>query len=100
MQRTPARATLKLVVVASQEATRKACGVLVAMLLGQSWAPYPVNRCVVNVGTIRSALTPGRPGRERAGPRSAHGRMGRSPCKHASISASNTQWYLWVAADR
>ena len=27
--------------VAGREATRKACGVLVAMLQGQSWAPTP-----------------------------------------------------------
>jgi hypothetical protein len=34
------------------EATVKACGVAVAMLQGQSWAPIPSNGSKVNVGTI------------------------------------------------
>jgi hypothetical protein len=33
--------TLWSVIFAGQEATRKACGVLVAMLQGHSWAPTP-----------------------------------------------------------
>lgn len=33
------------------EATVKACGVAVAMLQGQSWAPIPSNGSKVNVGT-------------------------------------------------
>lgn len=35
------RVTPVLGEVAGREATRKACGVLVAMLQGQSWAPTP-----------------------------------------------------------
>ena len=38
-----------------QEATVKACGVTVAMLQGQSWAPIRSNGLKVNVGTIRVA---------------------------------------------
>ena len=37
---------------AGREATRKACGVLVAMSQGQSWAPTPVDRDTVNVGSV------------------------------------------------
>ncbi len=46
------------VMVAGQEATRKVCGVLVAMLQGQSWAPHPSTGCVVNVGTIPGPPSP------------------------------------------
>jgi hypothetical protein len=38
---------------ADQEATRKGCGVLVARLPGNSWAPRPSTGRVVNVGTAR-----------------------------------------------
>ena len=38
--------------VAGREATRKVCGVLVAMPQGQSWATDPVDRCAVNVGSV------------------------------------------------
>ena len=38
---------------AGGEATVNACGVAVAMLPGQSWAPHLVDRFAVNVGTIR-----------------------------------------------
>lgn len=39
------------VVIAGWEVTRNVCGVLVAMLQGQSWAPHLSTGCVVNVGT-------------------------------------------------
>jgi hypothetical protein len=45
-------------VVAGWEATRKDCGVLVAMLQGQSWAPPLSTGCVVNVGTVREPPSP------------------------------------------
>ena len=51
--------------VAGREVTRKACGVLVAMPQGQSWAPTPSTGDVVNVGSV-----PGwsrRPGQSRSG---------------------------------
>ena len=38
---------------AGPEATRKGCGVLVARLPGNSWAPIPSTGRVVNVGTAR-----------------------------------------------
>jgi len=52
------RATSEPVVVAGWEATRNACGVLVAMLQGQSWAPHRSNGCVVNVGTVSEPPLP------------------------------------------
>lgn len=39
--------------VVGGEATRKACGVLVAMLLGCSWTPNSITGDAVNVGTPR-----------------------------------------------
>ena len=42
---------LEGVIPADTEATRKACGVLVARLQGKSWAPPPSNDDMVNVGT-------------------------------------------------
>ena len=36
----------------------KVCGVAVAMLQGQSWAPTPSNGSTVNVGTIPAVLSP------------------------------------------
>ena len=36
----------------------KACGVVVAMLQGHSWAPTPSNGSRVNVGTIPAAPSP------------------------------------------
>ena len=47
-----------LVNVAGREATVKACGVAVAMLQGQSWAPTPSNGSTVNVGTIPAVPSP------------------------------------------
>jgi hypothetical protein len=44
--------TPKPEVIAGWEAPRKACGVLVAMLQGQSRAPHPSTGCVMNVGTV------------------------------------------------
>jgi hypothetical protein len=38
---------------AGGEAARKVCGVLVAMLQGGKLVADPVDRCVVNVGTVR-----------------------------------------------
>jgi hypothetical protein len=51
-------ATPTSVMVAGWEATGKVCGVLVAMLQGQSWAPHPSTGCVVNVGTIPGPPSP------------------------------------------
>ena len=49
--------------VAGREATVKVCGVAVAMLQGQSWAPPPSNGSAVNVGTIPAVPSPaGQPG--------------------------------------
>jgi hypothetical protein len=45
-------------VVAGWEATGKDCGVPVAMLQGQSWAPHLSTGCVVNVGTVREPPSP------------------------------------------
>ena len=42
-------------------------GVVVAMLLGQSWAPTPSTGRVVNVGTVRCRPPRVQPARERAG---------------------------------
>ena len=56
-----------------QEATVKAHGVVVAMPLGQSWAPTPSIGDAVNVGTIRCRPRTVRPARERAGASSAVG---------------------------
>jgi hypothetical protein len=50
--------TLRPVDVAGQEATVKACGVVVAMLQGHSWAPTPSNGSRVNVGTIPAVPSP------------------------------------------
>ncbi len=36
----------------------KACGVVVAMLQGHSWAPTPSNGSTVNVGTISAVPSP------------------------------------------
>jgi hypothetical protein len=51
----------------------KAHGVVVAMPLGQSWAPTPSIGGVVNVGTIRCRPRPVQPVREWAGASSAAG---------------------------
>jgi hypothetical protein len=50
--------TLRLIDVVGQEATVKACGVVVATLQGQSWAPTPSSGSRVNVGTIPVAPSP------------------------------------------
>jgi hypothetical protein len=55
---TSAPRTLRPVDVAGQEATVKACGVVVAMLQGHSWAPTPSSGSRVNVGTIPVAPSP------------------------------------------
>lgn len=47
----PASRTPELISVVDQEATVKACGVVVAMLQGHSWAPTPSIGSGVNVGT-------------------------------------------------
>ena len=62
--RPPWRATPAPESVSGKEATRKACGVLVARLQGHSWAPPLPTGCAVNVGTIRCRplLRPARPG--------------------------------------
>ena len=52
------RGTLGSVSLAGSEATVKACGVAVAMLQGQSWAPTPSNGSRVNVGTISAVPSP------------------------------------------
>jgi hypothetical protein len=54
-----------------REATVKAHGVVVAMPLGQSWAPTPPTGGVVNVGTVRCRPRLVQPARERAGALSA-----------------------------
>jgi hypothetical protein len=54
-----------------REATVNAHGVVVAMPLGQSWAPTPPIGCVVNVGTVRCRPRRAQPARERAGALSA-----------------------------
>ncbi len=41
-----------------KEATRKACGVLVARLQGNSWVTAPVNRSTVNMGTVHESPFP------------------------------------------
>ena len=50
--------TLRPVDVAGQEATVNACGVVVAMLQGHSWAPTPSSGSRVNVGTIPAVPSP------------------------------------------
>ena len=45
-------------VPSGQEAMGKACGVPMAMLQGQSWAPRPPTGCVVNVGTLLGPPSP------------------------------------------
>jgi hypothetical protein len=45
------RGTPWLIYVVGQEATLKVCGVAVARLQGQSWAPHPSSGSEVNVGT-------------------------------------------------
>ena len=52
------RGTPRPVDVAGREATVKACGVVVAMLQGHSWAPTPSSGSRVNVGTILDAPSP------------------------------------------
>ena len=52
------RGTLGPVRLADREATVKACGVVVAMLQGHSWAPTPSNGWRVNVGTIPAVPSP------------------------------------------
>jgi hypothetical protein len=47
-----------LVDVADREATVKDCGVAVARLQGHSWAPNPVKRFKVNVGTVPVVPSP------------------------------------------
>ena len=54
-----------------REATVNAHGVVVAMPLGQSWAPTPPIGRVVNVGTVRCRPRLAQPARERAGALSA-----------------------------
>lgn len=49
------------------EATVNAHGVVVAMPLGQSWAPTPSIGCVVNVGTVRYRPSFVQPARKGAG---------------------------------
>jgi hypothetical protein len=49
------------------EATVNAHGVVVAMPLGQSWAPTPSIGCVVNVGTVRYRPSFAQPARKGAG---------------------------------
>ena len=44
--------------VAGREATVNACGVVVAMLQGHSWAPTSSNGSTVNVGTIAAVPSP------------------------------------------
>lgn len=44
--------------VAGREAMVKDCGVVMAMLQGHSWAPNPVKRFKVNVGTIPVVPSP------------------------------------------
>ena len=44
--------------VVDREATVKACGVVVAMLQGHSWAPTPSSGSRVNVGTIPAVPSP------------------------------------------
>jgi hypothetical protein len=44
--------------VAGREATVNACGVVVVMLQGHSWAPTPSNGSMVNVGTIPAVPSP------------------------------------------
>lgn len=56
-----------------REATVNAHGVVVAMPLGQSWAPTPPIGRVVNVGTVRCRPRPAQPARERVGALSAVG---------------------------
>jgi len=51
---------------AGGEATRKVCGVLVARLQGNSWAPHPSIGQKVNVGTI-PGFPPRHPSRAAAG---------------------------------
>jgi hypothetical protein len=46
------------IAVVDREATVKVCGVTVAMLQGQSWAPHPSSGSEVNVGTNLMAPLP------------------------------------------
>jgi hypothetical protein len=52
------------IVEAGREATRKGCGVLVAMPQGHSRMPTPSIGRIVNVGTIPRRPDPGHPGRK------------------------------------
>lgn len=56
--RTLERGTPGSVYVAGREATRKACGVLVAKPQGHSWSPNPSSGSRVNVGTTPVAPFP------------------------------------------
>ena len=56
--RSRVRRTLRPIDVVGQEATVNACGVAVAKLQGQSWAPTPSSGSRVNVGTISVAPSP------------------------------------------
>ena len=68
LRRAPAlRGTLWPIDVAGREATRKYCGVRVAMPWGHNWAPNPMNGFVMNMGTaltvpdaVGSALAAGK----------------------------------------
>ena len=50
--------TLRPIKVVGQEAMVNACGVVVAMLQGHSWAPTPSSGSRVNVGTIPAVPSP------------------------------------------
>jgi hypothetical protein len=52
------RGTPGLGEVAGLEAIRKACGVLMAMRQGHSWAPNSINGHAVNVGTVLAVPHP------------------------------------------
>jgi hypothetical protein len=52
------RGTPGLVDIAGSEAMTNACGVLVAMRQGHSWAPHSINGHAVNVGTVPTAPPP------------------------------------------
>jgi hypothetical protein len=52
------RRTPSSVDIADREATVNACGVAVAKLQGQSWAPHPLNGSRMNVGTTPAAPFP------------------------------------------
>ena len=72
-RRMPVGNSLPELIPFRREATVKAHGVVVAMPLGQSWAPTPPTDGVVNVGTVRCRPRLVQPARERAGALSAVG---------------------------